>query len=245
MSAIFAPDAQRGDLQRLIRTLNIDTNQVLVQPFMMRFEKEAKADRSNYRFDILSNPGSDREQEIKLGRNDAFGVLGLRLGVRKQDESVTPKQYTGPVVYSADPNYFSGAPAGQVKEFISLQPVFDGKLTIKTQNTDRVRDLSTALLVNRPNRGYITTASSSQTNAEFPEQTVGQDGFFRLMPNPILSGQDNNFIDLVLGSGDFESIEGTADSAGTAVATRNVIVVELFGYLLVDYAKPALMWKNF
>ena len=241
----FAPDAERGDIQRLIRTLGIDTSKTLVQPYMIRMEKVLDAARSNYQFDVLSNPGSDRETEHKLNRNDAFAIMGIRLGVRKQNEVANPAIYTFPVAYSADPNQFAGAPAGQVKEYVSLDPLYDGKLSIRTQNVDRVRDLSTALLRNVPERGYVTTASSSQPNEEFAQQAPGQAGFFRIMPNPILSGQDNNRVDLVLGPGNPESIEGGFDAAGAAVDTRNVVVVELFGYLLVDAAKPAQRWNTF
>jgi hypothetical protein len=245
-STFFSPDWMRGDLTRLVNKFGINTDQTLVQPYLIRLEKALDAARSNYSFELLSNPGSDRETEIKLNRNDAFAVMAVRLGITKQNESVTPKQYANfPVLYNADPNYFSGAPAGQVKEFVSLEALYNSLLTIKTQNVDRVKDLATSLLKSVPNRGYITTASSSQTNAEWPEQKIGIDEFFRLMPNPILSGQENNTVNLVIGSGNLESIAGTADSAGTAVATRNVVVIEMYGYLLVDAARPAQAWNNF
>ncbi len=242
----FSPDAHRGDLTRLLNNLGIDTNQFLVQPYLLRLEKPLDASRSNYQFDILANPGSDRDTEVKLNRNDAFAVLSTRLGVVKQDETTTPKQYANfATFYHADPNYFSGAPAGQVAEYVSLEVLWNSLLSIRSQNVDRIRDLHTNLLKHVPERGYVIAAASGQTNAEFPQQDPGIDNFFRLMPNPILSGQDNNRVDLVLGPGEIESIEGTADSGGTAVDTRNVVVVEFYGFLIVDAAKAALAWNTF
>lgn len=246
MTKVFSPDAMRGDLTRLLANLNINTGQTLVQPFLIRLEAVANAARSNYQLDILSNPGSDRPGEIKLNRNDAFGLIGMRLGITRQDTSTTPAQYANfPTFYAPDPNYHSGAPAGQVKEFVSLETIYNSSISLKSQKVDRLSNLHTGLLRHVPERPYVLAAASGQTNAEWPQQSIGVDQFFRVMPNPVLSGQDDNKVELILGSGDIESIEGTADSAGVAVNTRNVIVVELFGYLMVDAAKSALAWDHF
>lgn len=246
MMTFFSPDAQRGDLTRLLNTMGIDQSQTLVQPYMLRLEQVASAVRSNYIFDIRSNKGSDRSSEIKLNQADAFGAVAMRLGITKQDESTTPKQYANfPTVYHADPNFLIGAPAGQVKEYVSCQVLYNSLISMKSQRVDRMGNLSTSLLEHVPERPYVLAAASGQTNPELPQRSSGLDSFFRIMPNPILSGQDDNRVELILGQGDIESIEGTADAAGAAVNTRNVIVVEIYGYLMVDASRAALEFDHF
>ena len=170
----------------------------------------------------------------------------MRLGITKQDEGATPKQYANfPTVYHADPNFLIGAPAGQVKEYVSCQVLYNSLLSMKSQRVDRLGNLHTSLLQYVPERPYVLPAASGQTNPELPQLPSGVDSFFRVMPNPVLSGQDDNKVELILGNGDIESIEGTADAAGAAVTTRNVIVVEIYGYLLVDVARAALQFDHF
>lgn len=239
-----SPDIARADFNRMLRRLGVNPEEFLINQDTLRLEKKLSADRSSYQFDLYQNSGSDRPLEKKLNRNDVFCITHLALGVCKEDTSTNPAQYANSRTYhSADPNYFAGAPAGQVKEFVSVQTAWNGKLTIKTNTTDRLQEFLTQLLEYIPERGH-TLQAGSQLNDEWGQYgpSLEEKGFFKLTPNIILNGQQNNKILMDLGEGDISSIEGTADSGGTAVNTRNVLVLLLHGFTIHEAADPHLRW---
>lgn len=243
-SVHISPDVARADYGRMLRNLNVNPEEFLINQDTLRLEKELSADRSSYNFDLYQNSGSDRPLEKKLNRNDVFCITHLALGVCKQDTTTSPKQYGNFRVYhNADPNYFIGAPAGQVEEWVSVQTVWNGKLTVKTNTTDRLQEFLTQMLEYIPERGH-TKQAAPQINDEWGQYgpSMEEKGYFKLTPNIILNGQQNNRITLELGSGDIASIEGTVDNTPTAVDTRNVVVLLLHGFTIHEAADPQLRW---
>lgn len=240
----ITPDISRADFNRMLNTLNISANDYLIHQDTLRIEAILSSSNNRYKLNFFENPGSDNPSEKKLNRNDVFAVTHISLGVAKYNPSSTPVNWSGVVYFNEDGNYFEGNNG----ESAALLTVWNGLLKLKTSTNDRVEDFKTNILRMVPERGYQKLASP-QTADEHAMYggNGGMDakGFFKLTPNIILNGQQDNFAELVLGQGAKTGIEGTVDSAGDAVTTRNLLVFQAHGFLIHDAANPALRWDIF
>ncbi|MEO0627850.1 MAG: hypothetical protein AAFY91_12730 [Bacteroidota bacterium] len=225
---IVSTEKLRGDYNRLRRIItNLD--EYIVTPHILRVEQSLAENRNQYDFDLIENSSSDRPLEQKLNRNDMFVILYIRLGIAKQNE-VAGDYANYPLFTYVDGNYFAAAGAAA-----ALRTIFNGKLTLKTDNVDRLQDYRTNLLEYVPERGYLN-ASGDQTAPEFPQMgpSLEQKGFLPVVPNIVLSGQQNNKIQLELGEGTYTAI---GNSAGDET---NLVAIELFGYQINNAAEASI-----
>lgn len=240
----ITPDISRADFSRMLRTLNIGANDFLIHQDTLRVEAVLSSSNNRYKLNFFENPGSDNPSEKKLNRNDVFAITHIALGVAKYNPSSTPVNWSGVVYFNEDANYFNGNNG----ESAALLTVWNGLLKLKTSTNDRIEDFKTNILRMVPERGY-TVAAGSQTGDEHAmyggDGDMSAKGLFKLTPNIILNGQQDNFAELVLGQGSKTGIEGTVDSAGSSVNTRNLLVFEAHGFLIHDAANPALRWDIF
>lgn len=242
---IFSTSEQRAAYSRVREFLrmNAGTDDFIINPNTLVLEEELKAGKSTYRFDLYQQSGADRKLAKKLNRNDVFFVTGIGLCIRKQD-AVTGIYANYPLFTYPDSNYFVGDNAGaNLKEYLALECMYNGLLTLKTSPVDRVSDVPTHNFRYVPERGYLI-AAGNQVNDEFPQ--YGPDdrgrGLFSIHPNVILDGQENNEIILELGSGDTANIAGGIDGSNNPVDTTNVAVVLLQGFLIDNAAQKAGRW---
>jgi len=234
-------DAQRAKLQRLVDTLGVNMNDYVISPHTLRLERRAVAGQNAYSFDFYQNPGADRPQEHKLNRNDVLAITEIALGVTKEDTSTTPPRYGNyPLFTFPDPVFFLGVPtAPALTEAQCLETIYNGKLSLKTNNTDRLPSLLTSHLRYRP--------QSASTGALHPEYgpSLPERGFFPIEPQLILNGQQNNTATLEIGSGETAAIAGGINASNVAVNTRNVIVLLVHGFLISEAAEAALRWQTY
>lgn len=222
----------------------------IVQPYTIILEQELKNDRSNYVFSLKQNGNSDRPLEVKLSRNDLFLLTAVRLAVAKEDTTTDPKQYANyPGFTYPEYQYFVGNNdnrATQITEGDSLQVLWNGLMSIKTTNTDRIKDYSTTNFLYSPERAYADDGATPPIPT-FPQQGVldGDKGYQPIMPQPMLDGQQDNSVILTLGEGDYSKIAGGENAAGTAIDTRNVVKVFLKGFIAVNAAQPGNKWLDF
>lgn len=241
---MIAPDLARADYDRMLRVLKINPNSFLIHQDTLRVEAILSASNNRYKLNFFENPGSDNPSEKKLNRNDVFAITHIALGVAKYNPSSTPVNWSGVVYYNEDGNYFEGNNG----ESAALLTVWNGLLKMKTSTVDRLEDFKTNILRMVPERGYQNLAAPQTADEHAQYGGPGgmeSKGFFKLTPNIILNGQQDNFAELVLGEGSKTGIEGTVDSAGSAVTTRNLLVLQAHGYLIHDAANPALRWDIF
>lgn len=237
---VVPSDAKRAKLNRAIEALQIDLKDYIVSEHTLRLEKLLVAGQNAYDFDLYQNPGSDRPLENKLNRNDVLIITELALAITKQDATTTPPRYANyPLYHFPDPAFFLGVPAAGLTEAQCLETVYNGKLAIKTNNTERLPGLLTAHFRYAPNRTTATTV-----HAEYGPEMAGR-GFFPTEPHVILNGQQNNSVRLGIGAGETTVIAGGISAAAAALDTRNVCVLLIHGFLVSEAAEAALRWNTY
>lgn len=240
---VFVPDPERATYRRveeLMKKFNPQTD-FIINRKSLRIEQPLLASRNKYSFDLYENSASDRPLEIKLNRNNLFIIDHIALLVAKYDP--TAGNYGNYRLHTfPDPNFFTGLVAG-VNEWESLWPVYNGKATITTKPVERLIDFATSNLLYIPEKQtYLVADPQLNDEPAMFGPTHQQRGFFSLQPNIILDGQENNTIELTLGTGQTTQIAGGFDNAGAAVDTRNVAVFMLLGYEVQNGAQKVNRW---
>lgn len=236
----------RSVYSRFLQTLNIDKDTFIISERTLRLEAVLEPGRNNYELQIKENPGSDRPLERKLNQNDGFVISHIGLGITRQDESGAVKKYGNfPIFNNPDPNYFVGAQGGNT-EAEGLYCIYNGDLSLKTNNTELIQQFNLLHTLCVPERGY-TKLAAPQVADELPQfgPNLESKGFYPYSVNQILNGQDNNTVSVNLGKGSTALIDGAVDGAGAAVNTRNVLVVFLHGYEIAEAAQSGLRWGTF
>ena len=155
----------------------------------------------------------------------------LSVAVTKQDSDGRTGNHR--LMTFADPNFFSGVDGASNAEFESVQTVFNGTLTMMEDNVEKLG----AFLINdcefAPEKQTFL-ATAPQVNAEVPQYgpTMEERGYIDLLTDPYFDGQRNNIIRLQLGPGAYPNLAGGFANDGSAVATSNVAVVRLQGFLV-------------
>lgn len=215
----------------------------LIQEKTLRLEQALIPGRNSYQFDFFQNTSSDRSGEMKLNRNDLFLVSMMALVLTKQ-KSATDDSTGNEVLYTfPDPNFFVGNPASGEDEYRCLNTIYNGFTSIKTSPVERVRDFHNIHFLYNPERGTQKQASP-QLYDETPMYGPFNEsrGFYQVVPNVVIDGNENNTIDLILGKGDTTVIDGSVTSAGAAATTRNVVAYLVNGFVIVNGAKAQLKW---
>lgn len=240
---VFTPDPERATYRRveeLMKANNGDTP-FIINRSALRIEQVLSASRNKYSFDLYENSASDRPLERKLNRNNLFIIDSIALLLAKYDP--TAGDYGNYRLHTfPDPNYFVGL-AGGVNEWESLWPIYNGLITVVTKPVERLSDFHTSNLLYIPEKQTFLV-SNDQVNdepAQFGE-THAKRGFFSLQPNIILDGQENNTIELTLGTGQTTLIAGGVSNAGAAIDTRNVAVIMLLGFEVQNGAQKVGRW---
>lgn len=240
---VFSPDVERAAYRRveeMMKSFNPGVD-FIINRASLRLEQALAASKNKYSFDLYENPGSDRPLERKLNRNDLFVITDIALCIAKYDP--TAGNYSNYQLFTfPDPNYFSGL-SGGVNEFESLRPIYNGELNIITKPVERLEGFLTSNLLYVPEKQTFLQAGS-QLNDE-PAMfgpTHQQRGFFSLQPNIILDGQENNSVELTLGTGQTTLIAGGYDNSGNALDTRNVAVFMALGFEVKNGAQKVNRW---
>lgn len=215
----------------------------------LQVEQLLAANQNMYNFDLYDGSQSaDTPTEIKLNRNDLFFATHIAIGIKKYDPSKTPVWYGNfPIFTYPDSNYFVGTGGSAAIEYQALEALYSGQLVFNTGAVNRFGPLATTLLKYVPNRPFeLGVASSSATTAVFQQYGPAMDGrgFHRVTPNLVIDGQQTNRFTLSLGAGDFTNIAGATNAAGSAVNTRNIVVLQVHGFRAVDAAAAAKQAGN-
>lgn len=240
---VISTDANRAAYSRVQQIIyeRSGRNDFIINPKLLRIEQLLAAGRNQYKFSLFQNPGSDRPLEEKLNRNDMFFLTGVGLGIAKQDTSTTPPKYGNfPVFFHPDANYFVGA-NGAIFENEALECLYNGKLTISTKPVERQTDLLTNVFRVVPERGY-TKFAAPQTRDEWPQHKLS-DSIVKLEPLVIIDGKQDNTVNIELGAGNTDLIAGGVTAANAALNTRNLAVLFLEGFVVVNAAQAADLWQ--
>jgi len=239
-------DGPRAAYERIAALMRSETGRAdfIINQKTLRVEQELSSSKNTYSFDLKETSGSQRPLEKRLNTNDLFFMTHIALCVTKQDESTTPKQYGNfPLFSHPDPNYFEGDDNVNIREFLCMEPIYNGSLTLKTSPLERLREFDTSLLRFVPERPYTVDATNDDQWGQYGP-SMEERGFFALTPNIIIDGDDNNTVQLELGAGDTSQIAGGFDSSGTptAIDTSNVVVLLAHGFEVVGGAQKLGRW---
>lgn len=232
----------RAVYQRALEITGGDPN-FLIHEKTLRLEQPLIPGRNSYSFDLFENNSSDRPGEKKLNRNDLFLVAAMALNVTKQNSATDTKTGNFSLYTFPDPNFFVGNPASGLDEYECLKCIWNGFTTIKTSPVERVRDFFNGHFLYNPERGTIIEASP-QLGPDDPQYGPFNEsrGFYAMNPSPVIDGNENNTIELVLSQGETTVIDGSVTSAGAAATTRNAVVYLINGFVIVNGAKAQLKW---
>lgn len=206
----------------------------------LRLEQVLDLQKNQYLFKVKEGAtyGVEGGVQLKLNDNDAFVLVALAIGIRRQDGTNygTEEIYTYP-----DPQIFTGAPASKPKEFEALLSIYNGQLSFKTGTVDRIKGMDTSDFLYTPADQVIKQASPAinDTLPAFGPTPEGR-GYQELQPTILLHGKQSNEFTLTLGGGDLTGIDGRYTAAGAATNTfRNVVVLRLLGFLIHNGAQSA------
>jgi hypothetical protein len=215
----------------------------IIQEKTLRLESVLVPGRNTYSFDLLENNSSDRPGEEKLNRNDLFLVSAIALNLTKQISATDNRTGNNDLYSFPDGQFFVGAPGSGEKEYRCLNTIYNGRTSIKTSPVERVRDFLNRHFLYIPEKGTLKQASPA-INDEAPQYGPYNEGrgFYPIIPNVVIDGNENNSIELTLASGDTAVIDGSLNAAGTAATTRNIVVFLVNGFVIVNGAKAALKY---
>lgn len=222
------------------------SDEFIIHQNTLRLEQQLSPASGQYIFDAYQNSASDRRLEKKLNKNDIFFITDFGIAVYK---AIPPANNTAanvdgnslPFTYP-DGTFFDGSAIGTGRiEQECLMTIWNGNMTLKTANTDRIQE---QLLINNlciPEYQYLVVGGK-KTYPKFGPELPGR-GYVALEPYPILDGGQTNNIVINLGVGDKSNIDGNT-VGGSAVTTRNTLVVFLQGYKVANAAEKALRWRG-
>lgn len=244
----ISTDEQRAVFARLgdwfPANLQAQASNFIITEASLRVEQLLVNNQNTYNFDLYQGTSNtDRPLEIKLNRNDLFFATHIAIGITKYDPSKSPVWYGNyPLWTYPESNYFVGTGSSAAIEYQALETVYEGNLTFQTGNVVRFGPVATSNFKYVPEGRYLLgVASSTNTTAQDPQYGPAKEGrgFQRVTPNLVIDGQQTNIFSLQLGAGDTTNIAGATNAGGTAVNTRNVLVLQVYGFRAVNAAAAA------
>jgi len=205
---------------------------------VLRVEETLANNKTNYSFQLKQgNSSTDGPLENLLNDNDAFILLAVAIGIKKQDTTLTPPWYGNYPVYNYPPQaVFVGAPASRAVEWQALMTIWNGKLSFKTGSLERIKPTDTNEYQFAP-AGADQAATVISSRRAFGQESQG---WVEQQGQLVLDGQQNNQFTLELGSGDILAIDGAYTSGGAATATsRNVLVLSALGLNIANGSEAA------
>lgn len=202
---------------------------------VLRMEQNLANNKSEYQFQLKQgNASTDPPLSVLLNDADAFVLVAMSIGIKKQDLTKNPQQIANFTVYNYVNNLvFTGVPTGQATEAASLECIYNGKLSFKTGSLERIRATDTREYKQAPD---IQTATIS------PFGGFGDYGraWVEQQPTLLIDGSQNNVFSLQLGAGDYTGIAGNYTAAGATTNTAlNVLVLECLGLVIQNGAEQA------
>lgn len=202
---------------------------------VLRMEQSLANNKSEYQFQLKQgNASTDPPLSVLLNDSDAFVLVAMSIGIKKQDLTKSPQQIGNFTVYNyVNRAIFTGVPAGQATEADSLECIYNGKLSFKTGSLERIRSTDTREYKQAPD---IQTATIS------PFGGFGDYGraWVEQQPTLLIDGSQNNVFSLQLGAGDYTGIAGNYTSGGATTNTAlNVLVLECLGLVIQNGAEQA------
>jgi len=241
MNVLLSSTPERAKYNRvrqwLERATQMSGENFVISRSDLRLEAVLDPNKDTYEFEALQNPGADRPLEKKLNRNDMFFVSDLALCITMQDTSASPAKYGNfPLFTYPDPDFFDGVASSQ-SEWECLETIYNGTLTFATSVLTRIPGFSTHNFRYVPETQYASGVDHPQYGPGDPQR-----GYYSIEPMLVLDGLETNKFTLKLGAGNRSIIDGSVDSAGASVNTRNVVVLLAKGFVVSEGAKKAAQY---
>ncbi|MGL5131690.1 MAG: hypothetical protein ACRC78_04120, partial [Planktothrix sp.] len=174
--------------------------------------------------------------EIKLDKNNYFGITSMGIAFHKYDTSGgNDGNYR--LFQTPDPQYFNGpitAP-GTKKEYECLETIVNGTVRINVSGSEAMPKMAIPSIISHPHSNYLPGA-----NFQLPQWGPSDEerGLRRINPQVILDGNVTNEIEISLANGDRSVIDGSSNVQ--FANTRNKGVFFLHGFLI----KPSTIEGN-
>lgn len=242
--------AQYLRVKQALESTGMDPSKFTVQDADLRLEHLLSPLRDTYTFNLYDVENAGRPLEQKLNRNDMFFVRAAAVCITKQNTETGPEQYANfPLFTYPDPNFFNGDDSTNPIEATALETVYQGTFSFLTKPVERIQSFLTHNFRYVPERFYTESQSTyattgRPTNPVWPQYGPddGRRGYYGFEPMPALYGSMQNQVQLVLGAGNRAVIDGAVDSAGDAANTRNVLVILLKGFKVLNGAELQNRW---
>jgi len=182
------------------------------------------------------NPLPNGLAQIQMNKNDWFYISGLGLQFGKADFSSSSGSFSNvgnfPRFSFPDPNYFTGAPAGQKTEVECLNTVVNGVLNLTV--------MSNPVIINLVCRNLVFNPQSTYTSSPLAYPQIGpsqsERGYNDLTPNVVLDGNADNVFTVTLANGAYTDIDGATWPGTNAATTRNLLYLCADGWIVKNQA---------
>jgi len=238
---------QRADFDRAVRAVaaasNLSPEQVMEnftiskQTLLMVAPLSTASQQYQFYPVQAAGPGLPNGlSQIQMNKNDWFYVSGLGLQFGKGDFSSSSGAFSNtgnfPRFSFPDPNYFTGAPAGQKTEVECLNTVVNGVLNLTVMSNPVIINLVCRNLVFNPQSTYLATPVT------YPQIGPSQieRGYSDLTPNVVLDGNADNVFTVTLANGAITDIDGATWPGTTAATTRNLLYLCADGWIVKNQA---------
>lgn len=229
----------RMDLQRIAANYQGGLTKWSIYRHMLIYQTELSPNRKNYEFIVKeTNQQGQLPSEILLNINDSFHMTHWSLGVMKQAPTATPALTVAnsDIWFNADPLIFDGVAVAGVTEAQSVTSVWNAKLTLKTNQVDRIKPFSCNRLRFSPAYPTRDDPTGNQLNSQYGP-TIEEQGFFYI-GNPIqgLNGSEDNRLILNLPDDALiDNINGDTDAGGAAGnGNTNLLTIRLYGFIVIQ-----------
>lgn len=243
MFNILPVSLETFEAQRLRNTFleaNENPNDFILQPKQLRVHVLLKNNNTSYQFDLKNGQINNYSLDQLLSENDRFYCYALGFQIFKQNNADGAGQLANTQRFTyPDSSYFVGNDSTNPKEYEALYTIYNGTIDLKTDVLTYITGLTCDRFLLNPERDFQKQAAP-QINDAYPQfgGSLPQRGMYYLGTQIPINGQKQNRATLNLGEGNTAVIDGSIDSAGEAVDTRNVLCLCLEGFLAVNAAAP-------
>lgn len=222
LGVMVTPDIKRGYLSIFVEYIKkmygvTNISEMDLRPYNVRVLQDLKANGTNYKFDPrYGYKGSNAnlpQFELLLDDKKVFYASELRVATRKIDAN----GQLGPVFTYEDKEHHDDT--GEIE---ALHALYNGNLSLITDNVSRITNLSLDLFRQVPSRVKSENAGALVAWPQYGPETH-EKGFISLAPTPILDSSKTNSISVDL-KGSTAAIEG-------ASGKKNILQVDLLGWI--------------
>lgn len=235
---LFTPEETRAQYLRVVTALAAQMgispgefkSKYKIMPYVLKMAAYLDPAKSNYSLSPRKGVDTAIPTANLLDQNDFFAMSGMsiRIGRAKWAAGIYSLHGDYPQLTYPDPTYFNGNGTTAGLEYVGLQNLVNGTVTINIGGDNVVEGLAAQELFYNPSKPY---AASPLQFPEFGGQAPGNRGIYPITPNFILDAMaDNSFVIQLPSTGTKTNIDGNIVSTTVDSGIRNIVYVVCEGF---------------